>query len=298
VNLEEGVAAVVYRTGLEPLLRRTTNRGKVGIVVYHDPSPERLESHLHFLSTRYSFVTLTELVSATRSRDWSRMPENGIVITLDDGHRGNRDLRTVFARYGVRPTIFLATGPVRENGLFWFLLPGVEPVRLKLLTPAERRAAVSGAMAAAPPPTTRHALTPDEVKQLTEIADFGSHTVSHPVLPLCSDAEAAEEIARSRVEVAELTGVECLHFCFPNGDYGPRELGLVEAAGYASARTTEVGWNGPGSNPFRLRIVSGADDASVAMLATHLTGLLRVRRLFSDRRWRRRLRARVASLSG
>ena len=297
MNLEEAVAAIVHRTGLEPLLRRTVNRGKVGIIVYHDPSAERLESHLRFLSTRYSFVTLTELVAAIRSGDWSQMPTNGIVITLDDGHRGNLELRPVFVRYGVRPMIFLSTGVVRGDGLFWFLLPGVEPAPLKLLTPSERRAAVSAATAVASTLATRHALTPGEVRQLTEIAEFGSHTVSHPVLPLCSNAEAADEISRSREEVEALTSAPCAHFCFPNGDYGERELGLVEAAGYASARTTEVGWNGPASDPFRLRIVSGADDASVAMLATHLTGLLRVRRFAADRRWRRRLEARVVSLA-
>jgi peptidoglycan/xylan/chitin deacetylase (PgdA/CDA1 family) len=296
VDLEEAVAAVVYRAGLEPVLRRTVNRRKVGIIVYHDPTPERFESHLRFLAGRYRFVTLTELVSAVRSGDWSQMPENGLVITFDDGHRGNLELRSLFARYDVRPTIFLSTGSVFGDGMFWFLLPGVQPGRLKLLTPAEREAAVSVATALGEPPVERHALTPEEVTALAELAEFGSHTVSHPILPLCSDEEATDEIVRSRREVGELTGAPCLHFCFPNGDYGKRELDLVDAAGYASARTTDVGWNGPGSDPLRLRIVSGADHASVAMLATHLTGLLRFRRLLADRRLRRRLAARVASL--
>jgi peptidoglycan/xylan/chitin deacetylase (PgdA/CDA1 family) len=296
VSLEEVVAAVVHRTGLEPLLRRTVNRGKVGIIVYHDPTPERFESHLRFLATRYRFVTLTELVAAVRSGDWSQMPENGMVLTFDDGHRGNLELRSLFARYDIRPTIFLSTGSVRGDGMFWFLLPGLQPGPLKLLTPTERQAAVTLAQELAEPPDVRHALTPEEVTALSELVEFGSHTVSHPILPLCSDAEATDEIVRSRREVGELTGAPCVHFCYPNGDYGKRELELVAAAGYASARTTDVGWNGPGADPLRLRIVSGADHASVAMLATHLTGLLRIRRLFADRRLRRRLAARVASL--
>ncbi len=296
--LEDIVAAGVRRSGVEGVLRRTLHRGKVGVIVYHDPTPERFEKHMRFLSRRYSFVTMTQLTDALRSGDRSAMPANALVITFDDGHQSNRELRPIFERYGVRPTMYLCSGVVRSNGLFWFRMPGVDPAPLKLLTPAERRAVPSAVGAQSDDGLERHALTADEVRELADVIEFGSHTVSHPILPLCTDAEAADEIVRSRSEVEELSGSACYHFSYPNGDYTEREIRLAREAGYVSARTTEVGWNGPRTDPMRLRIVSGADQTSVDMLATHLTGLFRLRRLIPDGLRRRRLRARVASLRG
>ena len=293
--LEDVVAIVVRRSGLEALLCRTLHRRKVGVIVYHDPPPQLFEEHMRFLSKRYSFVTMTQLAAALRSDDWSEMPANALVITFDDGHRRNRELHSIFERYGVRPTMYLCSGVVRGNGLFWFRMPGVDPAPLKFMTQAERRAALSTVGAQSEGGLQRHAVTPNEVRALADVVEFGSHTVSHPILPLCSDAEAADEIDRSRSEVEELSGSVCYHFCYPNGDYTEREITLAKEAGYVSARTTEAGWNGPGTDPMRIRIVSGADHASVDMLATHLTGLFRLRRLIADRLHRRRLRARVTS---
>ena len=289
--MKELVAQLIRRCGLEGLVRRTVSRGKVGILVYHDPSVARFEAHLEFLSTRYAFVSLDDLSAALSTRDWSRIPRNALVVTFDDGHRGNRELLPAFERFGLHPTIYLCSGIVRGDGLFWFRLPGVDPEPLKLMSPAERttvlqNAGVSGDI-------DRHALTPAEVAELTPTVDFGSHTISHPVLPLCSDEVASYEIAQSRAEVEDLAGTPCKHLSYPNGDYTDRETRLVREAGYASARTTEIGWNGRYADPLRLRIISLADFASVDVLAAHLAGLLAVRRLVPALLHRRALQRRV-----
>lgn len=285
----ELAATIVRRGGLEALARHTYARGKVGILVYHDPSPERLEAHLRFLSTRYRFVSLTELTDALARQDWSSIPAGALVVTFDDGHRGNLRLTDVLLRFGVRPTIYLCPGIVRGDGRFWFQLAGVDPEPLKLLPTRERGQAVG---AAAREPGERHALTPDEVERLPALVELGSHSVSHPILPLCSDDEARDEIVESRRQVAELAGRPCIHFSFPNGDYGAREIALVREAGYASGRTTDIGWNSLGSDRFRLKIVSLADHASTNVLAAHLAGLFALRRAIPSRRRRRQLAAR------
>ena len=289
--MKELVAKLIRRCGLEALTRRTVSRDKVGILVYHDPSVARFEAHLEFLSTRYAFVSLDDLSAALSTRDWSRIPRNALVVTFDDGHRGNRELLPVFERFGLHPTIYLCSGIVRGDGLFWFRLPGVDPEPLKLMSPAERatfleNAGISSAV-------DRHALTPAEVAELAPTVDFGSHTISHPVLPLCTDNVAAHEIAQSRAEIEGISGTPCRHLSYPNGDYTDRETRLVREAGYASARTTEIGWNGRDADPLRLRIISLADFASVDVLAAHLAGLLAVRRLVPTLLHRRALQRRV-----
>ena len=68
----------------------------------------------------------------------------------------------------------------------------------------------------------------------------------------------------------------------------------MKRSGYATARTTEIGWNDARSDPFRLKILSLADHASVNVLSAHLVGILAVRRFVPALRHRRRLRARAA----
>lgn len=76
----------------------------------------------------------------------------------------------------------------------------------------------------------------------------------------------------SRVEIEQLSGRECRHFSYPNGDYGLRELRFVEEAGYASGRSIDLGWNDANTNPRRLKILSWRDDTSVNRLVADLIG--------------------------
>ena len=268
-------AAFVRYTGLPMIARATVARRRVGIVVYHDPPPERLEAHLEYLVRRYELLTLGELVEAITTGRWARVARPGIVITFDDGHRGNAALTPIFERYRLRPVIYLATESV-TSGRFWFLEPGIDPEPLKLLPTAERLARIE--LERTGSTTERQALDRQEVQALADHVDFGSHTVTHPILPLCDDEEAEAEISTSRSEVERLTGRRCAHFSYPNGDYGPRDVMLVRETGYLSARTADIGWAGPSTDPFRLPIISLADHASVNMLAAHLAGALSVKR--------------------
>ena len=102
---------------------------------------------------------------------------------------------------------------------------------------------------------------------------------------MCTDEEAEEEeIAGSKAEVEELTGQPCLHFAFPNGDYGQRELDLVRRAGYLSARTIEPGWVEPASDPFRLTVVSMPDTASASRAVAQLAAVTFARPFLARRR--------------
>ena len=239
--VQELVGIVCRFGGPAFVVRHTVGRRRVGILVYHDPSPARFEAHLRHLASRYALIGLEELAAARAANEWSQIPKRALVLTFDDGHRRNFELLTLFRRYGVKPTIYLCSGIVLGDGRFWFNEPGIDPEPLKLMSPGERAAALATAAAGTAAAGERHALTIEEVRQMASGVDFGSHTVSHPVLPLCSDVEAEDEILASRSQVSSITGHSCAHFSFPNGDYTGRELELVKRSGYATARTTEIG---------------------------------------------------------
>ncbi len=280
----ESIAFLVRRTGLAALCRVTHARGKVGILVYHNPEPEVLDRHLRYLGKRYRFIELGQLVDALRRRDWSQIPSNSLVLTLDDGHRGNAKLRPLFERLGVRPTVFVCTQIVGTLRRFWWTevdtrtrdhlhtVPNAE--RLHVL--AERFGfrqedeVVNG---------DRAALDASELADLVEWADVQAHTRFHPVLPMCSEEECEVEIVHGRTEVEQLTGRPCTHFSYPNGYYTDREIALLRRAGFSSARTIETGWNDVRSDPYRLKIVGMPDDASLNLVAAQLSGLPLIRNL-------------------
>lgn len=260
-------------SGYAPLVRNTVARRRVGILLYHDPEPDVLDRHLAYLGARYTFITLDQLVDAIRQRRWS-LPAKSLVLTLDDGHRGNIQLLDVFRRHGVSPTIYLCSQIVGTHRHFWFLeIENPEP--LKSLD-ADRRLALlrqASGFEETREHQERQALNHEEIEQLKEHVDFGSHTRFHPVLTTCPDADCWAEIQLAKEEIEGLVGSDCRHFSFPNGDYSARELALVQRAGYASARTLDIGWNSVATNPYRLKILGTNDDASLNRLAADLAGV-------------------------
>ncbi|MBA2359642.1 MAG: polysaccharide deacetylase family protein [Actinobacteria bacterium] len=276
VTAGEILSFAIRRSGLAFVVRNTAGRRKVPILVYHNPEPGVFAEHLAYLAARYRFLRLSELVAALHSRDWRCVPPRSLVVTFDDGHRGNVRLLPLFERYGLVPTLYLCTQIVGTGRRFWFL-EVTDPEPFKRLADGELRAALERDVGFSPLRAydcdRQQALQDDDVRLLRGHVEFGSHTRFHPILPRCSDEDSEAEIDGSKSEVEELVGLRCDHFSFPNGDYGERELALVKKAGYLSARTTEIGWNGVERDPFRLKVMSMPDDASVNRLAAEVSGV-------------------------
>ena len=118
--IRDSIFAGLRLSGVPWLLRETVQRRRTTILVYHDPSPRMLEDHLRALGTRYNFVSLADYVSS-RTGGSAQLPPKSLVITLDDGHVGNHELRGVFEHFHVTPTIFVCTGLIGTRRGFWFL---------------------------------------------------------------------------------------------------------------------------------------------------------------------------------
>ena len=92
--------------------------------------------------------------------------------------------------------------------------------------------------------------------------------------------------------MSELTGHPCEHFALPFGDHGHREIEAVRRAGYLTARTTEPGWAGPGTDLLRIPIIADVPpDISTNLLRLHLTGIPRAVKRFLYRTVTRHLHA-------
>lgn len=71
---------------------------------------------------------------------------------------------------------------------------------------------------------------------------FGAHTMSHPILSRCSDAQSEAEIMDSVQVVRDNLSNPSSVFCYPSGkrgDFGSREARAVAKAGLSAAVTSE-----------------------------------------------------------
>lgn len=93
---------------------------------------------------------------------------------------------------------------------------------------------------ALPPDEFRPFNWDDARKMQKGVVTIGSHTRSHPILTNVEPDRLGIELRASRNSIQENLQKEEVHFCYPNGDVSSRERDAAEAAGYASAVTTEI----------------------------------------------------------
>lgn len=278
--LEELFYWVLRRSGLCYLFRKCLWRNRAAILIYHDPRPAVIDAHLENLARVARIVPMPEL--------WSSFSNTPLaVITIDDGMVGNLELKEVFQKHHVRPTLYLCTGIVCScSGFWWRALGPSQQSRnenLKLMDNNTRRKTLydlgfEQGQKIIPP----QAIAVEELHSVLDWADLGAHTRFHPILTRCEDEECQAEISLSRKELLPFIGVELDDFAYPNGTYSEREVGFVRDAGFRSARTCDPGWNCRKSDRFRLKAIYIDDAASVDKFAVQLTGVpAMVRNLFA-----------------
>lgn len=272
--LRENVAILFTISGIPAVLRRFALKERVTVAVYHDPEPGVLKRHLEYLSARYRFLPMDRLIDAIETGDWSGIPTRSLVVTLDDGHRGNHALLPLFREYGVVPTIYLCSDLVGTNRSFWWKAGIGDPRPWKRISQEEMEAGLSRVAGYSPQREypSRQALSLDEVREMSRHAVLGSHSRFHVILTRCGSERCREEIVGSKKLLETILSQPIGHFSYPSGDYREREIEGVKRAGYRSARTLDVGWNGRGADPFRLKAVAIDDDASLCVLGAQVTG--------------------------
>lgn len=274
--LKNMIAALVCLSGIPFLVRKWVRRSQVAILLYHDPKPAVFAKHIDYLSRCYTLIPLDMLVAAIHRNDFSEIPPKSVVITIDDGHVGNFELLPIFKRYQIRPTIYVCTQIINTYRHFWFKIDGqskAEKEMLKRVSNAERLAHLKSIadFASEKLYQNRQALAISEMKEMAAYVDFQPHTRFHPILSHCTEAECQQEILESKSDLEGFLGVECSHFSYPNGDYTEREVEIVKAGGFRSARTTEIGWNTLDTLPYRLKAIPMTDTAGLTLFRAELT---------------------------
>ena len=173
--------------------------------------PSQLERQLrHFLDLGYRPVTFTEAVTETRG-------DRTIAITFDDAYRSILEIAfPLLERLGAPATVFAPTAfvgtdrPIGWEGTDeWATTEWADEIQVMGWDELERLAAAGW--------------------------EVGSHTRTHPHLTTLDDAQLADELGRSRVEIEEALGRPCGSLAYPYGDTDRRVAHAAAAAGYVAA---------------------------------------------------------------
>ncbi len=273
-------------SGLPFLLREIVQRSKVTIVVYHAISVERAREHFRALRARYRVIALADYLRARADGTPENLPPKSLIITIDDGHRSNYELKSLFEEMRVPVTIFLCSGMVGTNRHYWWThtRSKSEAEACKQMTDAERlQFLFSRDYRPLQEYPDRQALSRNEIEALKPWVDFQAHTVTHPILPACSEEQAGQELARSKADLEREYGLNIQALAYPNGDYSERENRLARSAGYVGALTLDPGFNDSHTDRFRLRRIPVPDEASTSELLVKASGLWGCLSLFRRR---------------
>jgi peptidoglycan/xylan/chitin deacetylase (PgdA/CDA1 family) len=212
-----------------------------------------------------------------------------VSVTFDDGYAdGSALVAPVLEENGVRGTFYVVSGLVGTGRVPWFdraaawwrtggwkqvadaaarLVPGIPvPSRaepslsswmgyLKALADPDRARLIRELLGDDDAATGEldRIMAPDDIRRLARAGhEIGSHSVSHPILPLLDYAELRYEIEASRAQLAGWLDAPPAGFCYPNGDLDERAIEALRRAGYCHACVTRPGLNDPARDPFRL----------------------------------------------
>jgi len=182
---------------------------------------------MRWLAARgYHTLDMDALLRARTGR--APLPERPIVLTFDDGYRGD----------------FGAAMPIlRRRG--W---PGV----LNLLVANLHRRGWG--------------LKAWQVQRMIANGwEVDSHTLTHPDLATVSAGQLWQEVHRSRVVLRRLFHVPVRFFCYPSGAFDAAVIAAVRRAGYLGA-TTEIAGPARRSQPYtlaRIRVDAGEPPAEL-----------------------------------
>ena len=258
------------------LIREFIQKKRVTILLYHDISAENALLHFQYLKEKYNIIQLQTFIKAHKENKVKHLPKKSLIITIDDGHKGNYKLLPVLKNLQIPITIFLCSHIIGTNRKYWFKhdLKDFDIERLKKFTNQERiKTLLLNGFDQENEYDLPSSLSYDEILEMSEYVDFQSHSMFHPCLPYCADQESEIEIRSSKNRLEELFNFEINSFSYPNGDYSDREIEFLKRYGYKAGITCDLWFNNQKTDIYRLKRIDCRDEASLAELEAKISGL-------------------------
>jgi len=243
-------------------------------------STDEFDWQMQYVKKKYNVIAFSQLLDALEKK--SKIPHNSVVITFDDGFDDNyTNAFPILKKYELPALFFIATGYMGLNKTFWFdwvvylikqldmneisLDNGLLRLQLnnnrqevaeeilkymKLVADDKRRALVNeiemlaGHDADDGCPYSRP-LTWGQVKEMSDAGmEFGSHSVSHPILTRLNENALITEMSDSKKMIENRLGLACYAVAYPVGgalEYNEKVIDVAKRSGYKMAVTYQHG---------------------------------------------------------
>jgi peptidoglycan/xylan/chitin deacetylase (PgdA/CDA1 family) len=228
---------------------------------YEPTHPERFRQHLAQLKKTYSLVHLDELVSRFMN---GKSLRGCCAITFDDGFEDFAlHAYPILYELGIPVTHFVTAEGIQNGTPTWnyrlrrvlrdFSLSklldltgqkesfGCSEIAqgkylMERLPSHERNALLETLEKNLLLPFDPLMLNANSIRQLdSALVHWGSHTVAHPSLPLCTDQELTFELAHSRHVIESIAGKPVTLLAYPNGRYDSRVMRAAANCGYRAS---------------------------------------------------------------
>lgn len=245
------LCAVLYFSGflwLYEYIRKNVLRNyRTSVLMYHritdkleDPdisvSPAHFTKHIEYLHRHSAVLPLTAIIQNTKEH--AELSCDTVAITFDDGYKDNyTEAYPVLKRYGLPATIFLISSLLDKDE--------------KMLESDQLRTMRANGI------------------------DFGSHTVTHPILSEIDPEQAQSEISDSKRQLEDILREHVRLFAYPKGKYSHYNSyvkKMVEDAGYEAACITENGAVEDDCDLYEIKRI-GMRNFPVFVLKVRLSGL-------------------------
>ncbi len=272
MSLQSLAARGLWMSGLATVARRILTSGGSFVLTFHGVAGRRyfdlprsvqpafdgagFDATLSWIADRFAFLTPQDLLERERP---------GVLLTFDDGFANQAATALpVLERWRAPAVLFVSTQHV-EAPRDW--LPATrDQVRSYWPRPDDVPEAIARDLF--------DGMSRQQLRFCAEhpLVTIGSHTVHHPFLTRCDDAELTTELERSKVLLEEWSSSCVDLFAYPTGDYDRRIALAVRAAGYRAAFAENPA--GIGLPRYEIPRVD-LYDSDPAYLAAKLSGLHR-----------------------
>lgn len=177
-------------------------------------------------------------VSSRAFREWQQgtltLPERSVVLTFDDGYTSHFELvAPLLKRYQFSGTFFIPVGSVGQGG---------------------------------------HVTWAQLGKMVFLGMEIGTHGMSHRPLTELSREELEAEVADSKRLLEERLGVPIRAIAAPGGFWNRAAAEAVERCGYEAAWISEIGTNGPDTQPMALRRIVVRQPVAIDRVVSMVEG--------------------------
>ena len=198
-------------------------------------SVAQFEQQMKYLAEHnFHTISLYDVIKALLKKSFQGLPFNPVVITFDDGYRGNYQYAfPILKQYGFQATFFVIVNRIGKSNMMDY----------------------------------------DQLNELLQAGmSVQSHSMNHHLLGEMPDSEMLLDLEASKRIIEENLKTHVNFISLPLGSYNSKYPIYAQKAGYIGGCTSNIGYIEPDTNPFLLNRISITDRYDIKTFSLFTSG--------------------------